>query len=238
MDESALNAIIENLYALYDGSESIEVAADSQRVAVLAHGWYTHVRRNGRALQVLTNAGFEHEGAPLRRSMIEHALGLHWLADAAEDAVDALLTGHRETWKKIAGSMTDGWPVTPEDLNPVLSIVIPKSSESTYLAFKHLCGRYDEPDLYVAWLLETGHSHASYASAAAYVEGDGTAAGTKLLEKAANPPQATAGVVANLLFIASVGFNKTLTGQPWAGRLGEVHARRGIAIAGAGRAKS
>jgi hypothetical protein len=80
--------------------------------------------------------------------------------------------------------------------------------------------------------------HASYASAAAYVEGDGTAAGTKLLEKAANPPQATAGVVANLLFIASVGFNKTLTGQPWAGRLGEVHARRGIAIAGAGRAKS
>lgn len=232
MDEAALNVIIEDLYALYDGNASIEVAAESQRAAILSHGWYMRVRRNGRALQVLTAAGFEHEGAPLRRSMIEHALGLHWLADAAEDAVDALLTGHRETWKKIAGSMTDGWPVTPEDLNPVLSIEIPKSSESTNLAFKHLCERYDEPNLYVAWLLETGHSHASYASATAYVDGDGTAAGTKLLWKAANHPQTTAGVVANLLYVASVGFNKILTGQPYAAPLEGICSRMGVAIHG------
>jgi len=93
--------------------------------------------------------------------MIEHALGLQWLADAAEDAVDALLTGHRETWRKVAGSMTDGWVVTAEDLNPVV-----------------------------------------------------------------------AGVVANLLFVASVGFNKILTGQLWTGRLGEIHARMDVAING------
>ena len=93
--------------------------------------------------------------------------------------MDALLTGHRETWKKIQGAMTDGWPVTPEDLNPVRSVEIPKSSESTYLVFKHLCERYGEADLYVVWLLEIWHFHASYASAIAYVEGDRTASGSR-----------------------------------------------------------
>ncbi|HEY5182705.1 MAG TPA: hypothetical protein VIJ07_23540 [Dermatophilaceae bacterium] len=57
MDEAALEVVIEDLYALYDGSPSIEVAADFQRAAVFGHGWYTRVRRNGRALQILTNAG-------------------------------------------------------------------------------------------------------------------------------------------------------------------------------------
>lgn len=236
MDEPALNVIIEDLYALYDASKSIEVAAGSARSAVLAHGWYMRVRRNGRALQVLTAAGFEHEGAPLRRSMIEHALGLHWLADATESAVDALLTGHQETWKKIQGAMTGDWPVTPEDLNPILAVEIPKSPEFTNLAFKHLCERYDEPGLYVAWLLETWHSHASYASAIAYVEGDGTAEGTELQIEAVDHPRTTAAIVATLLYVASVGFNKILKGPPWTGRLDEVHERLAAAIKGARQA--
>ena len=235
MDETALNAIVEDLYALYDGSQSIEVAVESQRAAILAHGWYTRVRRNGRALQVLTQAGFEHEGAPLRRSMIEHALGLHWLADATEDAVDALLGRNKETWMRIAGSMTDGWSVTPEDLNPVLSVEVPKSSESHFLAFKHLCDRYEEPDLYLSWLLETGPSHMTYASAAAYFEGDGTAAGTTLRWMADGHPPATAGVVASLLLVASAGFNRILKGQPWTGRLDEQHERMAGAINGGGK---
>jgi hypothetical protein len=79
VDELDLNDIIENLYALYDGRQSIDVEAEYQRAAILGHGWYTRVRRTGRALQVLTRAGFDHEGAPPRQSMtIEHALGLHW----------------------------------------------------------------------------------------------------------------------------------------------------------------
>jgi hypothetical protein len=39
MDEAALEVVIEDLYALYDGSPSIEVAADFQRAAVFGHGW-------------------------------------------------------------------------------------------------------------------------------------------------------------------------------------------------------
>jgi len=230
MDDLALSAIIEDLYALYAGTEKIEVVAESQRAAVLAHGWYTRVRRNGRALQVLTDAGFEHEAAPLRRSMIEHALGLHWLADANEGAVNVVLTKHRATWTKIANSLNDDWAVTPEDLNPILSIEIPNSSESTFGAFKHLCERYDELGLYVPWLLETGHSHASYASAFAYVQGDGTPENTKLLAEASNHPQTTRGVLASLLYVASVGFNKILKGKPWTERLDVIHTQMDGAI--------
>ena len=234
MDELALNAVIEDLYALYDGSQGIEVAVEAERAGPIAHGWYTCVRRTGRALQVLAMAGFEHEGAPLRRSMIEHALGLHWLAEANDSAVDALRGGNQDTWKKIAGSMTGEWVVTPEDLNPVVTAEIPKSSESTYLAFKHLCDRYDEPDLYVAWLLATAHCHVTFASAMAYVEADGTAARPRLLTEATHL-QATAGILATLLLLASVGFNKILTGQPWTQRLDELHERMGGAINGGGQ---
>ena len=87
MGEAALNEINKDLYALYDGSQSIEVAVEAERAAPIAHGWYTRVRRTGRALQVLKAVGFEHEGAHLRRSMIEHALGLYWLVDAKDGAV-------------------------------------------------------------------------------------------------------------------------------------------------------
>lgn len=80
--------------------------------------------------------------------------------------------------KKIQWAMTDGRSVTPEDLNPVLSVEIPKSPQSIYLVFKYLCERYDEPDLCVVWLLEAWHFHASYARAIAYVEGDRTASGS------------------------------------------------------------
>lgn len=131
--------------------------------------------------------------------MIEHAVGLHWLADANEGAVDALLGGNKETWRKIKGSITDAWAVTPDDLNPALSIEVPTSSESTYLSFTHLSKRYIELQLYVPWLLETGHSHASFASAMVYVDGDGTVAGTKLLTEAVGHPQTTAAILASLL---------------------------------------
>jgi hypothetical protein len=234
VDDIALNAIIDDLYALYDHSESMQVAVETERAAPIAHGWYTRVRRTGRALQVLTGTGFEHEGAPLRRSMIEHALGLHWLADANVGAVDAIRGKNRDMWKRISGSMSDGWVVTPEDLNPVVNAELPKSSESTYTAFKHLCDRYGEADLYVAWLLETAHSHASYASAIAYIDFDETTAGTNFLTEAHHTLQTSSAVIASLLLVASLGFNKILNGQPWTGRLDEIHARMGPAVNGVG----
>ena len=58
MDDIALNAIIDDLYALYDRSENMHVAVEAEKAAPIAHGWYTRVRRTGRALQVLTANGF------------------------------------------------------------------------------------------------------------------------------------------------------------------------------------
>jgi hypothetical protein len=81
--------------------------------------------------------------------------------------VDALPGKNRDTCKRIVGSMSDGWVVTPEDLNPVVNAEVPSSSESTYTAFKDLGDRYGEPDLYLAWPLESAHSHVSDASAIA-----------------------------------------------------------------------
>lgn len=43
MDEVALYAVVEDLYALYDGGPSIQLAAESQRAAILAQGWQTRI---------------------------------------------------------------------------------------------------------------------------------------------------------------------------------------------------
>jgi hypothetical protein len=227
VDNIALNAIIEDLYALYDDGSSIQVVVEAEKVAPIAHGWYTRVRRTGRALQGLTRDGFEHEGAPLRRSMIEHALGLHWLAEAKDDAVDALRGGNQNAWKKIGDSVPSGWMVTPEDLSSVVNAEVPTSSESTHLHFTHVCRRYGNDELYIAWLLATGHSHASYASGIAYVDFDGTATRPELLAEVRHDLQTTPAVVASLLLVASIGFNGLLNGQPWTGRLEELNERMG-----------
>ena len=42
--------------------------------------------------------------------------------------------------------------------------------------------------------------------------------------------QTTSAILATLLLLASVGFNKILKGQPWTGRLDELHERMGAGI--------
>lgn len=213
---SALSAssFVERLFRLYDGLDSIEVREDTGRAAVMAHGWYMRVRRSAEAIRVLDDVGYSHEAAPLRRSMIEHALALHWLADATEAAVDALLVSHQERMRRIRESMTDDWPVDRGLFDPILNSSIPSSPEMTYLAFKHLCDRYDQSDLFVAWLLETSHSHPSFSSAVAYTEGESIEE-LVLTDGSADFPSSDDEVVALMMLIASQGFNRLIVGSPW-----------------------
>ena len=82
-----------------------------------------------------------------------------------------------------------------------------------------------QPELHTDWLLATGHSHNSFASALPYLEFDGTTARPKLLTSAVHQPQTTVVLLAKFLLLASTGFNKILEGQPWARRLNELQER-------------
>lgn len=58
----------------------------------LAEAWLAHVVETTRATLLLNGSGFQAVAAPLRRSVMEHALWMHWLGrnqDAAWDTVRA-----------------------------------------------------------------------------------------------------------------------------------------------------
>lgn len=228
MDGTPLQCIIDDFFGLYDSSTSIDVAPDHVKSGIFAHGWYTAVRRTARACLVLAADGYEHEAAPLRRSMIEHALALHWLADASDAAVDALLRAHQNRLQKMREPMSAGdWSVPIDVLDSFLDAQVPSSPEDRYLAFKHLCDRYEQPALYVAWLTETAFCHPSYSSAVAYTKGGDSLERTGLLSQVDGRPADTGPTVAVLLLIASQGFQRLFIGAPWADKLKDLETRLG-----------
>jgi hypothetical protein len=152
--------------------------------------------------------------------MIEHALALHWLADASDAAVDALLRAHQNRLQRMREPMSAGdWSVPIDVVDSLLDAQVPSSPEDRYLAFKHLCDRYEQPALYVGWLTETGFCHPSYSGAVAYTKGGDSLEGTGLLSQVDRRPADTEPTVAVLLLIASQGFQRLLIGASWADKL-------------------
>lgn len=225
-----LEEIRDELLALYDELPELEVLAEHARTGILAHGWYTRLRRSARALAVLDDAGFQHESAPIRRSMLEHALALRWLVDVNEAAVDALVVAHQARLRRMRAHMSEGWAVRAEDLDSLLEIDVPNSPEQVRLAFTHLNEKYGSGDFMVAWLLETGTSHPSYSSATAYSSGDGTPENTHLHH--ASPDSAGSDrVVVLLLLVAGQAFNDIVRDHPWTERLQQIEAEIGEVFA-------
>lgn len=209
--------------ALYDQLEEIRVTAGLQDAAPVAHGWYTAVRRWARAALVLEDAGFGHEAAPLRRSMIEHALAIHWLVAAPVDALTALARSSQLIAQKMQAAMDDQWTVPAEVFDAIRSVEFAPSAEDRNLHFTSLAKRFSQDNLYVAWLHESQYCHPSLVSAQAYL----SIAKTRETQLLLHPEEADGFLPQTIvsLLIASEGFNQVLDGAPWTEQLTDLVQR-------------
>jgi hypothetical protein len=199
----------------------LAIDVDGATVFTVGYGWYMRVRRTADAGRLLSDAGLDHEAAPLIRSMIEHAVALLWLADARDDAVTVLRRLHQH-WAgnvKTALNTTSGWTVDPAMLDVFLAADIPTTSQDRLAAFKHRCEHYGHQNLYVAWLSETQESHPTLLTANAYVAELDVDRG--VLRDAARRNNAVLRATP-LLLIATDTMNSILPGEPWTAALGEL----------------
>jgi len=224
-----MDQILVDAFALYDRPELLAMRSDMGGAVLVAHGWYSAVRGWARAALLLGEANLSLECAPLRRSMIEHAAALHWLADAPEDVMATLKKAQQATVAKIEEAMGEGWSVPAEIFREILDPPVEGSKEDTNLHFTNRMRRDDQPNLLVAWLAETMVSHPSLSSASPYL---GTPQEPRVAvgALAAASSDSNKTQVALLLLLASGGFNRFLEGHPWAEALERMEARFGEAV--------
>lgn len=209
---------IHKLQKLYD-VPSISFSSNIQRTVVLAHGWYVACNRTATAIMFLETRGLGHEAAPLRRALIEHAIGLAWLEQATESAVNSLLRGYQNVnikkLKEVIEKVSPGQGII---FNGILDIEVAASSEDQYLAFRKLCERFGVDRIYSEWLRNTALSHATFASAVAYVASSN---GELDLSREPNYRPDASTEIATLLLLASHSFNELLKDKPWTTALQE-----------------
>lgn len=219
-----MDDVIRDALALYDDPSRIEPREELGGAAFVAHGWYSATRDCARGALLMERAGLSRSASPLRRSMIEHALALFWLADAPEDVLASLRMAEQEHIKKLGEAMAGGaWSVPQELIEGLLSPAATGSHEDTNLHVAHLARRLGQRNLLVAWLHETATCHANLSSASRYVatwpgnEANGVA------EVAV--PDSGKDQIALLLLLASDGFSRFLVGTPWQPQLVDLERR-------------
>ncbi len=166
-------AAIEELGALAD--QPIPILG-TDRAPLVAVGLYYHLVNQVAALMLLRSSGFDRACAPLRRSLIEHMLYLIWLADAGDQAVDAMNRGLQHQQRRLRDVMTAaGAPVPTAEQRAILDTTIETAVVTTdqehLLRIAHLLDAYPlSPILKSVWQVESGWTHPSLHVMQLYVE--------------------------------------------------------------------
>lgn len=123
----------------------------------------------------LDEAGFNVEAAPLRRSVLEHKIGLAWLVDDAvtawrvigrgsmADAIKRKESIERAGWASVNLAAFDEVIADGQDI---------AAGADNQLHFRARCEMVDSPHDWAAYLIETSMSHPSWASARPYLDVD------------------------------------------------------------------
>jgi len=144
------SAILAELLALYPALPRLTLKSSHRRVTHIAHGWYVRAHRGSEAVLVLRDAGFAAESWPTRRSVLEHVVGLKWLAAEGGRAADPLIRQLAEqARKRQLGAAAAGWQAAGL---PAFAHAVADGKDSegdvdldTYLHFKHRCDAYGNP---------------------------------------------------------------------------------------------
>ncbi|MEV7366169.1 DUF5677 domain-containing protein [Streptomyces sp. NPDC091299] len=214
-----------------DSSGALQPAGEDARPFFVAWGMLANVHRQAAAVVLLHRQGFGHETAPNRRSMLEHAAQVWWLAEDGPDAVDSMNHALQYKQRKLREA-TDSAGITYDTTIVDAAVVLPRSRAQTYNNMGHLLQRIGAP-LHAIYAGESLLSHATLTSAERFYAGV-DAETVHLLSEPQYPqhapsPDGRAPYIALVLtWFAMSCFNQLLAGQPWSAELQLVARETGI----------
>ncbi|WP_311208466.1 MULTISPECIES: hypothetical protein [unclassified Aeromicrobium] len=201
---------------------------------VLAYlaAWTVHIEQGIRAVELLHRKGFPAHAAPLRRSLLEHAITCFTVASNPA-TFDVLLREHQTNADKyLKAARKVG---INEDESTILEILDWEIDESTkslnYLAAvraKFEAFDIGGPRLYLCWLEETALSHANLHTADMFLRPTDDDDYPTLVEEpyfVAEPWQ-IASVCADSLLLALQSLSSITEGDPLAPDIEALHERR------------
>lgn len=137
-----------------------------------AASWTRHILAGVEAVRLLHDNGLGLQAAPLRRSLIEHAICVWAVADDHE-AFDSYIRGFKWSTERFKLSLENVGLLPTEDMETILKWTTDESTRSLdkYLPSKHRFEQMGEGGrrVHVQWLAETQLSHAGFATAAIYL---------------------------------------------------------------------
>lgn len=196
--------VADDLFELHPGLAELRVAAENREAAELAHGWYSRVWHTTKAIKALHAEGYVTEAAPLRRTLIEHALALQWIGHSPGPAYDAKVKEHHYEVGKFAEKPGTGGAIPRHIIDWLATAEIDGGVEQYLNHVYHLCQQYGPPGAYTAWFYETGDSHPSWRSSTQYRQGRST---DRTVDDA---------MVVLWFALATAGFSLLLEDDPWA----------------------
>lgn len=200
-------------------------------VAFLA-AWTLHIEKGVRAVALLQANGLSAQAAPLRRSLLEHAITCFTVA-AEPGAWDAALRAEQQGAKKLLEARRNAGIVADEEaILEVLNWEVNEETKSlSRLAqAKAKFETFGEPGalLYVAWLEETGLSHPSPATASMYLRRKTDDGIPTLVDDAFYEPEdwRVACICADALLLALESLSSVTEEDPLKEKISDLHAYR------------
>lgn len=135
----------------------------------LGYGWWSRVVRSAEAMRLLHSHALSTEASPVLRSLLHHTVALAWLREDPVAVLEAVkYDGHRRQQRLYQKAMARKWRLQGVKLGPP-----PRGKRPAGIAcldrFEDLCDVVGSPNLYVAYMIESGGVHPSGTSADVYL---------------------------------------------------------------------
>ena len=144
----------------------------TQRVFLLAYGWFASIVRTSELIALAHENGLRHECAASSRLVLQHTLALQWLTEGGEAAADAVEADGERRAHDLEKELTEtGWSIPAgftmqHPTKPAKGGALEHQIDN----FKAMCAVYLGGDqLYVPYRLHSGYAHPSYVGAMAYI---------------------------------------------------------------------
>jgi hypothetical protein len=163
--------IFEELVELHSEVAEATFRKGFMKAGHVAHGWYLRVQRGGQAVFLLNDEGFIGEAAPLRRSILEHTIALHWLSAEGDTVFETLKSGHGSSVARIKKALEEtAWDdFTQIDLT-LQDVADADHSNDNLLKSLHRIQKYGNAHDVTQYLSETQLSHPTYESGITYFD--------------------------------------------------------------------
>ena len=130
--------------------------------------WFRYVEYGIPAARLLHDKGLGHYAAPIRRSIIEHAVNMTAIAEEPE-GFDSVIRASQKSTKRLKEALTAVRLEPGEDLEQFLTLETDDATKKLDVKakIKHRCDSLGESGklLYISWLQETALSHANVPTA-------------------------------------------------------------------------